>query len=122
MTGCLWTTIGAHRCRAEALEERLKASSAEPKATRFSSRELAATGPNSPVYAMPPLGPFTIQALEGAINRARQAHPASGTEARLSPEVAKLAALYGWMIYEQRQELSPDLLNADEMEALSQIH
>jgi Protein of unknown function (DUF3717) len=68
---------------------------------------------------MPPLGNFTIQALEQAINRARQANPAHGAEASLSPEVAKLAALYGWMIYEGRQELSPDLLNADEMDALS---
>ncbi len=68
---------------------------------------------------MPPLGNFTIQALEQAINRARQANPAQGAEASLSPEVAKLASLYGWMIYEGRQELSPDLLNADEMDALS---
>lgn len=68
---------------------------------------------------MPPLGIFTIQALEQAINRARQANPAHGVEASLSPEVAKLASLYGWMIYEGRQELSPDLLNADEMETLS---
>jgi hypothetical protein len=68
---------------------------------------------------MLPIGPFTIQALESAINRARQTNPAEGAEARLSPEVAKLAALYGWMIYEGRQELSPDLLNADEMEILA---
>jgi hypothetical protein len=70
-------------------------------------------------YDRPPLGTFTIQALEQAINRARMANPAHGTEARLSIEVAKLAALYGWMIYERREELSPDLLNADEMETLS---
>ena len=66
-----------------------------------------------------PLGSFTIQMLEQAINRARAAHPAMGNEARLSPEVAKLANLYGWMIYQGRQEVSPDLLNQDELEIVA---
>ncbi len=94
-------------------------SNAVQKATGFSPEKPGAIGLEPYKPAMLPLGPFTIQALEQAINRARQANPAQGTEASLSPEVAKLAALYGWMIYEGRQELSPDLLNADEMEALS---
>jgi Protein of unknown function (DUF3717) len=67
---------------------------------------------------MPPLSTFTIQALEQAINRAKAEHPAQGAEARLSRDVAKLASLYGWMIYEGRAELSPDLLNVDEMDVL----
>jgi hypothetical protein len=87
--------------------------------TSDSAESFRADGPDLHYLAMPPLGPFTIQALEQAINRARQANPARGTEASLSPEVASLASLYGWMIYEGRHDLSPDLLNADEMDILS---
>ena len=94
-------------------------SSAVRHETGDPTKNLRVDGPYLPNLDMPPLGPFTIQALEQAINRARQANPAQGTEASLSPEVAKLASLYGWMIYERRQELSPDLLNTDEMDALS---
>ena len=70
-------------------------------------------------YMPLPLGPFTIQMLEQAINRARAAHPALGKESSLAPEVAKLASLYGWMIYEGRREVSPDLLNLDELEIVA---
>ena len=97
----------------------MTASSAERTARGFSTEDLAQLGHESLIPAMPPLGPFTIQSLEQAINRARQAQPVQGTEASLSTDVAKLASLYGWMIYEGREELSPDLLNADEMETLS---
>jgi Protein of unknown function (DUF3717) len=97
----------------------LSASTAERKEPGFPSEKLGAPSLDVLRTAMPPLRTFTIQALEQAINRARQANPAQGKEASLSPEVAKLASLYGWMIYEGRQELSPDLLNAAEMETLA---
>ncbi len=65
-----------------------------------------------------PLGTVAIQALEEAINRARQAEPADGLGASLSPDVGRLAGLYGWMIYQGLKELSPDRLNADELDAV----
>jgi Protein of unknown function (DUF3717) len=97
----------------------LSASTAERQPSSFSGENVGGLGPDADPPARPPLGTFSIQELEQAINRARRDNPADGTEGRLSTEVAKLAALYGWMIYEGRQTLSPDLLNSDEMETLS---
>ncbi|HYF60853.1 MAG TPA: DUF3717 domain-containing protein [Burkholderiaceae bacterium] len=59
-----------------------------------------------------------IAEIEAAINRARAAQPASGPEAALTREVATLAALYGQMIWERRDAISPDELGDAERVAL----
>lgn len=72
-----------------------------------------------PMGPLQALGSFSIQSLESAINRARLQQPALEHGASLTPDVSKLAALYGWMIFKGLQEVSPDLLNADELEAVT---
>jgi hypothetical protein len=63
-------------------------------------------------------GRITIAALETAINRARAAQPASGPESALTLEVATLGALYGRLIWEQRDGIDTDALTDAERVAL----
>ena len=60
----------------------------------------------------------TVAELEGAINRARSAQPASGAEASLTLEVSTLAALYGRLIWERRDAVGEDELSDAERIAL----
>ena len=60
----------------------------------------------------------TVAELESAINRARAAQPASGTEASLTLEVSTLAALYGRLIWERRDAVDDDTLSDAERVAL----
>jgi hypothetical protein len=62
--------------------------------------------------------PMPIAVLEGAINRARSAEPASGAESALSRDVALLAAVYGRLIYEGADVLDLDRLSPEEQLAL----
>lgn len=64
--------------------------------------------------------PIPIAQLEAAINRARNALPASGNEAALSRDVALLAALYGRMIFEGRSTLDLEELEDGEQVVLLQ--
>ncbi len=65
-----------------------------------------------------PLGPFSIGQLEEAINRARKQLTRPEPGAGLPADVTHLAGLYGWMIFHRLDELSPDRLNRDELDAL----
>ncbi|MGE0797815.1 MAG: DUF3717 domain-containing protein [Lautropia sp.] len=60
-----------------------------------------------------------IADLERSINRARSAHPASGSEASLSSDVALLGALYGRLIYRNRVEFAEAELTDMERMALA---
>lgn len=60
----------------------------------------------------------TIGELEAAINRARSAQPAAGPESSLTLEVATLAALYGRLIWERREEVGLDEVSDAERVAL----
>lgn len=53
---------------------------------------------------------ITITQLEQAINLARGAQPASGSESALSSEVASLATLYGQLIFRGEGDLDIDQL------------
>ena len=70
---------------------------------------------------LPPLNArrITVSELESAINRARVAQPASGTESSLTREVATLGALYGRLIWERREAVEIDALSDAERVALS---
>lgn len=60
----------------------------------------------------------TVAELEAAINRARAAQPASGSEASLTLEVSTLASLYGRLIWERRDAVALDTLTDAERVAL----
>lgn len=62
---------------------------------------------------------IAIGEIESAINRARQAQPASGPEASLSQEVSAMASLYGRLIWERRDGVAGDQLTNAERNALS---
>lgn len=62
--------------------------------------------------------PIAIGEIEAAINRARGAEPALGIEARLSPDVAVLGALYGRLIWARARSIDPAQLVPREREAL----
>jgi hypothetical protein len=47
---------------------------------------------------------FSMAELEQVINRARAQAPATGSEATLSAQVARLGSVYGRMIYEKREQ------------------
>ena len=60
----------------------------------------------------------TIGEVEAAINRARAVQPAAGPESSLTLEVATLAALYGRLIWERRDEVTLDEVSDAERVAL----
>lgn len=60
----------------------------------------------------------TVAELEAAINRARAAQPASGSEASLTLEVSTLASLYGRLIWERRDAVALGALTDAERVAL----
>jgi hypothetical protein len=60
----------------------------------------------------------TIGEIEAAINRARAVQPAAGPESSLTLEVATLAALYGRLIWERRDEVALDEVSDAERVAL----
>ncbi len=62
--------------------------------------------------------PVTIAALERAINRAREASPATGNHAALDPEVGVLAAIYGELIFRGHKAFDLDSLTPTEQQAL----
>lgn len=62
--------------------------------------------------------PVPIGELEQAINRARAALPSIGAESVLTLELSTLAALYGRLIYERRDGVSPTMLSPAERIAL----
>jgi hypothetical protein len=59
-----------------------------------------------------------VAELEALINSVRSAHPASGSEAALSREVALLAGIYGRLIYFRLTDTQQLALTAAEQEAL----
>jgi len=56
---------------------------------------------------------LSITDLEEAINYWRLQRPATGEECSLSPEVNALAGLYAMMIFERRNEVTVEALEAD---------
>ena len=62
---------------------------------------------------------FTIKQLEAAINRARAAQPATGTESALTREVALMAGLYGRMIWERQERIALESLSPAERAVLT---
>ena len=112
---CYLVGISPHSVKSPVLNAPLVLVKPLPADSAHTSGE-AAWHPMGPLQA---LGSFSIQSLESAINRARQQQPAQEHGASLTPDVSKLAALYGWMIFKGLQEVSPDLLNADELEAVT---
>jgi hypothetical protein len=52
-----------------------------------------------------------VAELEAAINRARDAQPARGHEGTLSPDVARLADLYGKMIAAHAEAFNSDRID-----------
>lgn len=64
------------------------------------------------------MNPISISDLEQAINSARSAEPASGSEAALSGDVAVLADIYGQLIYRGHKMFDADSLDADERETV----
>jgi Protein of unknown function (DUF3717) len=61
---------------------------------------------------------ITIGQLETAINRARVALPAHGTESALPPDVAVLATIYGRLIYERSDRVDLERLTDEEQVTL----
>ena len=62
--------------------------------------------------------PTTISELEQAINRARQSQPADGQQAALSADVARLAEIYGQLIFRGHKVFDADSLDPPERDAL----
>ena len=62
--------------------------------------------------------PIRIRELEDAINRARSAEPASGSEARLSDDVGRMATVYGELIYRGHTAFDADSLDDATRQAL----
>jgi hypothetical protein len=62
---------------------------------------------------------ITIAQLEQAINRARDAHPASGREFALATEVSLLGTLYGALIFRGQAYVDLDDLPEPQRSALS---
>lgn len=60
------------------------------------------------------MNPISISDLEQAINAARSAEPASGSEAALSGDVAVLADIYGQLIYRGHKMFDADSLDASQ--------
>jgi len=61
---------------------------------------------------------ISLQQLEEAINDARSCHPATGSDARLHPDVALLGAVYGAMIFRRVKQLDPASLDPEQRVAL----
>ncbi len=59
-----------------------------------------------------------VAELEALINSVRNTHPASGSEAALSREVALLAGIYGRLIYFRLSDTQQLALTAAEQDAL----
>jgi hypothetical protein len=59
-----------------------------------------------------------VAELEALINQVRNTHPASGSEAALSGEVALLAGIYGRLIYFRLTDTQQLTLTQAEQDAL----